>query len=128
MCIIREYDDINLMPLNGLWHLVTLVLENQVVYQCWQLEEASCATQRCNPTVWHGKRNPPPLRACHLDGDEIHSEKPALVGAACTRYSWQLVRTWVDAMLCNLSTKTLDVNRYGPTLGHGCINKHRHSI
>ena len=27
MCIIRAYGDINLMPLNDLWHLVTLVLE-----------------------------------------------------------------------------------------------------
>ena len=58
MCIIREYGDINLMPFIGLGHLLSLVLENQVVYQCWQLGGASCATQRCNPTIWHGKRNP----------------------------------------------------------------------
>ena len=44
MCIIREYGDFNLMPLNGLGHLVTLVLKNQVLYQCWQLGGASCVT------------------------------------------------------------------------------------
>ena len=32
MCIIREYGDINLMSLIGLGHMLTLVLENQVVY------------------------------------------------------------------------------------------------
>ena len=60
--------------------------KNKVVYQCWQLGGASCVTQRCNPKVWHGKRNPQPIPACHLNRDEIHLRKPAPAGAACAGY------------------------------------------